>query len=191
MITDVLSKAQVTNVVIRQDVLDTLTEGYENDAVVVTVVNTVKVTAADLKSDRKSITFEISPTVIVTVNGQTVKTEKLNNGMLTGDEEITVALPTCGLKVREVVHKSIGYDTEYINGDDLVLSKDGTAVSFRISHFLTFTMHEEVTKTVIEAKPSPVTSTSNFSNNAWTAALFISAGMILGSLILAKRNNMN
>lgn len=190
-ITQALEKAQVTNVVIRQDVLEKLTKGYENDDVVVTVVNTVKVTDADLKYDKKSITFEITPTVIVTVNGQTVKTEELKNDMLKGDKEITVTLPTCGLNVKEVVHKGTGYETAYITGDDLVLSKDGTTVSFRISHFSTFTLHEEVTKIVIEAKLSPVTSASDFSNNAWTAVLFISAGMIIGSLILAKRNNMN
>ena len=44
-------------------------EELENADIQVKVVNSVKVTKADLKSEKKSITYEISPMAVITVNG--------------------------------------------------------------------------------------------------------------------------
>ena len=107
------------------------------------VVNTVKVTAADLKSENKSITYEISPKAVVTVDGVEVKTADLKNDQLSGGKDITITLPINGLDLKEIVHKSEGYDPEYIY--EFVISREGT-VTFKISHFSSFTLNEDITK---------------------------------------------
>ena len=107
------------------------------------VVNTVKVTEVDLKSENKTITYEISPKAVVTVDGVEVKTADLKNDQLTGNKDIEVTLPINGLDLKEIVHKSEGYDPEYIY--DFVISKEGT-VTFKISHFSSFTLNEVITK---------------------------------------------
>lgn len=112
------------------------------------VVNTVKVTEVDLKSENKTITYEISPKAVVTVDGVEVKTADLKNDQLTGNKDIEVTLPINGLDLKEIVHKSEGYDPEYIY--DFVISKEGT-VTFKISHFSSFTLNEVITK---PAEPS-------------------------------------
>ena len=149
VITETLSKAEVTSVVdtIKPEAKEALiaelttiidTEGKE---VTLSIVNTV--TAADLKSENKSITYEISPKAVVTVDGVAVNTVDLKNDQLTGNKDIEVTLPINGLDLKEIVHKSEGYDPEYIY--DFVISKEGT-VTFKISHFSSFTLNEVITK---------------------------------------------
>ncbi|MGM9941510.1 MAG: choice-of-anchor I family protein [Bulleidia sp.] len=187
-----LDKATVSNVLssLKPGTVDELLKGIENKGdLVIEIVNTVTVTAVDLKSEKKSITFEITPTAVVKSGNETLKTATLDNSQLTGEKNIIVTLPTNGLDVKEIVHRSEGYDPEYIH--DFTVSKDGT-VTFKISHFSTFTLSEEITKTPIEAKPSPVTAvTDSNSNNIWTGVLLFSAVMILGSVILNRRKNTN
>ena len=107
------------------------------------VVNTVKVTEVDLKSENKTITYEIRPKAVVTVDGVEVKTKDLKNDQLSGGKDIEITLPINGLDLKEIVHKSEGYPTEYIY--EFVISKEGT-VTFKISHFSSFTLNEVITK---------------------------------------------
>ena len=151
VITETLSKAEVTSVVdtikpkAKEALIAELTKGIatEGKEVTLSVVNTVKVTAADLKSENKSITYEISPKAVVTVDGVVVNTADLKNDQLTGNKDIDVTLPINGLDLKEIVHKSEGYDPDYIY--DFVISKEGT-VTFKISHFSSFTLNEVITK---------------------------------------------
>lgn len=155
-ITETLSKAEVTSVVdtikpkAKEALIAELTKGIDTEGkeVTLSVVNTVKVTAADLKSENKSITYEISPKAVVTVNGVPVNTVDLKNDQLTGNNEIEVTLPINGLDLKEIVHKSEGYDPECIY--DFVISKEGI-VTFKISHFSSFALNEVITK---PAEPS-------------------------------------
>ena len=156
VITETLAKAEVTAVVdtikpeAKEALIAELTKGIDTEGkeVTLSVVNTVKVTAADLKSENKSITYEISPKAVVTVDGVAVNTVDLKNAQLTGNKDIEVTLPINGLDLKEIVHKSEGYDPEYIY--DFVISKEGT-VTFKISHFSSFTLNEVITK---PAEPS-------------------------------------
>ena len=156
VITETLSKAEVTSVVdaikpeAKEALIAELTKGIDTEGkeVTLSVVNTVKVTAADLKSENKSITYEISPKAVVTVDGVAINTVDLKNAQLTGNKDIEVTLPINGLDLKEIVHRSEGYDPEYIY--DFVISKEGT-VTFKISHFSSFTLNEVITK---PAEPS-------------------------------------
>lgn len=149
VITETLSKAEVTSVVdtikpeAKEALIAELTKGIDTEGkeVTLSIVNTV--TAADLKSENKSITYEISPKAVVTVDGVAVNTVDLKNDQLTGNKDIEVTLPINGLDLKEIVHKSEGYDPEYIY--DFVISKEGT-VTFKISHFSSFTLNEVITK---------------------------------------------
>ena len=166
VITETLSKAEVTSVVdtikpeAKEALIAELTKGIDTEGkeVTLSVVNTVKVTAADLKSENKSITYEISPKAVVTVDGVAVNTVDLKNDQLTGSKDIEVTLPINGLDLKEIVHKSEGYDPEYIY--DFVISKEGT-VTFKISHFSSFTLNEVITKPVEPSKGTVGTVSPN------------------------------
>ena len=155
-IKETISDVKIENVVesipeaVKKEMITKLLKDIDttNKDVQIKVVNTVKVTAADLKSENKSITYEISPKAVVTVDGVEVKTADLKNDQLTGNKDIEVTLPINGLDLKEIVHKSEGYDPEYIY--DFVISKEGT-VTFKISHFSSFTLNEVITK---PAEPS-------------------------------------
>ena len=119
-------------------------EELENADIQVKVVNSVKVTKADLKSDKKSITYEISPMAVITVNGgEKNSTELINDYFNKDDESIEITLPTNGPDGKEIVHKSEGYPTDCIR--TFVISKEGT-VTFKIGHFSSFTLNTEITK---------------------------------------------
>ena len=123
---------------------DEITEELENADIQVKVVNSVKVTKADLKSDKKSITYEISPMAVITVNGgEKNLTELINDYFNKDDESIEITLPTNGPDVKEIVHKSEGYPTDCIR--TFVISK-GVTVTFKIGHFSSFTQNAEITK---------------------------------------------
>ena len=166
VITETLSKAEVTSVVdtikpeAKKALIAELTKGIDTEGkeVTLSVVNTVKVTAADLKSENKSITYEISPKAVVTVDGVAVNTVDLKNNQLTGNEDIEVTLPINGLDLKEIVHKSEGYDPDYIY--DFVISKEGT-VTFKISHFSSFTLNEVITKPTEPSKGTVGTVSPN------------------------------
>ena len=118
--------------------------GAFSDFLAVKVVNSVKVTKADLKSDKKSITYEISPMAVITVNGgEKNSTELINDYLNKDDESIEITLPTNGPDGKEIVHKSEGYPTDCIR--TFVISKGGT-VTFKIGHFSSFTLNAEITK---------------------------------------------
>ena len=119
-------------------------EELENADIQVKVVNSVKVTKADLKSDKKSITYEISPMAVITVNGgEKNSTELINDYFNKDDESIEITLPTNGPDGKEIVHKSEGYPTDCIR--TFVISK-GVTVTFKIGHFSSFTQNAEITK---------------------------------------------
>lgn len=151
------------------------------------VVNTVKVTEVDLKSENKTITYEISPKAVVTVDGVEVKTTDLKNDQLSGGKDIEITLPINGLDLKEIVHKSEDYPTEYIY--EFVISKEGT-VTFKISHFSSFTLNEVITK---PAKPStnnkPVVNTGDHTDIMLYGGVGIIAAMCAVALILFRRKH--
>ena len=165
-IKETISDVKIENVVesipeaVKKEMITKLLKDIDttNKDVQIKVVNTVKVTAADLKSENKSITYEISPKAVVTVDGVEVKTADLKNDQLTGNKDIEVTLPINGLDLKEIVHKSEGYDPEYIY--DFVISKEGT-VTFKISHFSSFTLNEVITKPAEPAKGTVGTVSPN------------------------------
>lgn len=197
VITETLSKAEVTSVVdtikpaAKKELIKELTKGIDTEGkeVTLSVVNTVKVTAADLKSENKSITYEISPKAIVTVDGVAVNTVDLKNDQLTGNKDIEVTLPINGLDLKEIVHKSEGHDPEYIY--DFVVSKEGT-VTFKISHFSSFTLNEVITK---PTKPSNGTVGTVSPNTGDHTEVMLYGGIgivtLIGALviILFRRNH--
>ena len=189
VITETLAKAEVTSVVdtikpaAKKELIKELTKDIDTEGkeVSLTVVNTVKVTKADLKSEKKSITYEISPKAVVTVDGVVVNTADLKNDQLTGKKDIEVTLPINGLDLKEIVHKSEGYDPEYIY--DFVISKEGT-VTFKISHFSSFTLNEVITKPVDPSKGTVGTVSPNTGDHT-DIMLYGGAGIIAAMCALA------
>ena len=146
-IKETISDVKVENVVesipeaVKTEIIKELLKDIDttDKEVQIKVVNTVKVTATDLKSENKSITYEITPEAVVTIDGVEVKTADFKNDQLSGGKDITITLPLNGLDLKEIVHKSEGYEPEYIY--EFVISKEGT-VSFKIFHFSSFTLNE-------------------------------------------------
>ena len=167
------------------------TEGKD---VEITVENTVTVVKADLSSKKKSITFEISPEVTVKVDGKVVKTAELKNSQLSGEKDIEITLPLNGLDIKEIVHKSEGYDPEYIY--DFTVKDDDT-VTFKVSHFSSFTLNEEVTKPAVkpgtktdsktDAKGSP--NTGDHSNVAMYGCVSLFALLGFACVIFFRRKH--
>ena len=194
VITETLSKAEVTSVVstIKPAAKETLIKELTKDIdttgkeVSLTVVNTVKVTAADLKSEKKSITYEISPKAVVSVDGVVVNTADLKNDQLTGKKDIEVTLPINGLDLKEIVHKSEGYDPEYIY--DFVVSKEGT-VTFKISHFSSFTLNEVITKPAESSTGTVSPNTGDHTDIMMYGGVGIIAAMCAVALILFRRKH--
>lgn len=167
------------------------TEGKD---VEITVENTVTVVKADLSSKKKSVTFEISPEVTVKVDGKVVKKEELKNSQLNGKKDIEITLPLNGLDIKEIVHKSEGYDPEYIY--DFTVNDDDT-VTFKVSHFSSFTLNEEVTKPSVkpgtksdsktDAKGSP--NTGDHSNVAVYGGISLFAIIGFAGIVLFRRKH--
>lgn len=180
-IKEALKQVQVSNVVdqLKPEVRAELLKGTEGKVVELRNVNQVKVTDADFKGEYRTVTFEIVPSVEVVVDGQTVKTEVINNADLTG-KNITVTLPLNGLEVKEIIHESKGYPTEYIH--DFVITKGGN-VTFNITHFSTFTLSEMVTA-ASSAKPAVDTGVTG---GQTSGNLYLSAWILAGILIIWYR----
>ena len=194
VITETLSKAEGTSVVstikpaAKETLIKELTKDIETTGkeVSLAVVNTVKVTAADLKSEKKSITYEISPKAVVTVDGVVVNTADLKNDQLTGKKDIEVTLPINGLDLKEIVHKSEGYDPEYIY--DFVVSKEGT-VTFKISHFSSFTLNEAITKPAESSTGTVSPNTGDHTDIMLYGGLGVAAMIGVVALILFRRKH--
>ena len=165
VITETLSKAEGTSVVstIKPAAKETLIKELTKDIdttgkeVSLTVVNTVKVTAADLKNDQ-----------------------------LTGKKDIEVTLPINGLDLKEIVHKSEGYDPEYIY--DFVVSKEGT-VTFKISHFSSFTLNEAITKPAESSTGTVSPNTGDHTDIMLYGGLGVAAMIGVVALILFRRKH--
>ena len=178
---ETLKQIQVSNVVdqLKPEVRAELLKGTESKVVELRNVNQVKVTDADFKGEYRTVTFEIVPSVEVVVDGQTVKTEVINNADLTG-KNITVTLPLNGLEVKEIIHESKGYPTEYIH--NFVITKGGN-VTFNITHFSTFTLSEKVTA-ASSAKPAVDTGVTGVQTSG---NLYLAAWILAGILIIWYR----
>lgn len=132
-----------------------LLKEYENTQGTVELKVLNNVTVMDVKKieNRSSITFEIRPQAMIIVDGEVQKVVDLSNQQLDQTKRsIEVTLPTNGLDVKEIVHKSDGHPDEYIH--DFTHNSDGT-VTFTISHFSSFTLNEEITQKSVANTSDP------------------------------------
>ena len=148
------------------------------------VTDTIKESISEVKVEK---VVESIPEAVVTVDGVEVKTTALKNDQLSGGKNIEITLPINGLDLKEIVHKSEDYPTEYIY--DFVISKEGT-VTFKISHFSSFTLNEVITK---PAKPStnnkPVVNTGDHTDIMLYGGVGIIAAMCAVALILFRKKH--
>ena len=153
-ISTTLSKAEVKNILKVTDLKELLKEsGITGTSDQVKVVNSVTVKKSSL-SDAEgsiSITYEITPFVVVTTGGID-KTIKLGNKFIDGDVQIT--LPLNGIKLKEIIHESVDGKKEYIYSKNFIINAEDDTVTFSVNHFSSFTLNEVVTKPSTTVSPN-------------------------------------
>lgn len=141
-----IDKTEVVNVIDAisdEDMNTILTDnGITTTPEEIRVVTSATITDVVLAEGQKSVTFEITPVLVVTVNGEETEIA-LDNSYITGDIQIT--LPLNGLDLKEIIHESADGTKEYIHSDRFVINDDDT-VTFSVNHFSSFTLLEEITE---------------------------------------------
>lgn len=182
-----LSKAQVSSIVESSDMKKLFVDnGIENTPTDIKVVSTVNVEKSSLSGSNQSITYEISPAVVFTLNGEE-KTIALKNKYINGSVQIT--LPLNGVKLKEIIHESADGTKEYIHSDKFTINSDDT-VTFAVTHFSSFTLSNTVTAPVVE-KPFTTVSpnTGDHTDMMLYGGLGVAAMIGAVALILFRRKH--